>query len=75
MCGKRAELHHLEGSVVGMGNDRTKISHLGKEVMSLCREHHQEYHNIGNKEFLSKYHFNGGIIADKTICKIYGLHT
>lgn len=75
VCGKKAELHHLEGSVVGMGNDRTQISHLGKEVMSLCREHHQEYHNIGHNSFLSKYHLNKGILADKTICKIYGLKT
>ena len=73
ICGKKAELHHLEGSVVGMGNDRTQISHLGKEVMSLCRVHHQEYHNIGHNSFLSKYHLNKGILADKTICKIYGL--
>ena len=75
ICGKKADLHHLEGSVVGMGNDRTQISHLGKEVMSLCRVHHQEYHNIGHNSFLSKYHLNKGILADKTICKIYGLKT
>ena len=75
ICGKKAELHHMDGSTVGMGNDRTQISHIGREVMSLCNIHHQEYHNIGGKDFLQKYHLNGGIIADKTICKIYKLHT
>ena len=73
ICGKRADLHHV--NAVGMGNDRTKISHLGKEVLSLCREHHGEYHSVGKSEFLEKYHLNGGIPADKTICKIYGLRS
>ena len=34
-----------------------------------------EYHNVGKSEFLEKYHLNGGIPADKTICKIYGLRS
>lgn len=73
ICGKRADLHHVD--TVGMGNDRTKISHFGKEVLSLCRVHHSEYHSVGKSEFLEKYHLNGGIPADKTICKIYGLRS
>jgi hypothetical protein len=73
ICGKKADLHHLEGSVVGMGNDRTQISHLGKEAISLCREHHTECHTIGQQAFFEKYHLNGGVKIDKTICKIYGL--
>lgn len=73
ICGKRADLHHVD--TVGIGNDRTKINHLGKEVLSLCREHHGEYHNVGKSEFMAKYHLNGGIPADKTICKIYGLRS
>ena len=72
ICGKsHVDLHHLDA--VGMGGDRTAINHLGKEVMSLCREHHGEYHSIGRAAFLEKYHLTGGVIADKTICKIYGL--
>ena len=73
ICGKRADLHHIDA--VGVGNDRTKINHLGKEVLSLCRVHHSEYHSVGKSEFLEKYHLNGGIPADKTICKIYGLRS
>lgn len=73
VCGRRAELHHLEGSVVGMGNDRTDIDHLGKEAISLCRNHHTECHTIGQKSFFEKYHLNGGVKIDKTICKIYNL--
>lgn len=73
ICGKKADLHHLEGSVVGMGNDRNDIDHLGKEAISLCRNHHTECHTIGQKSFFEKYHLNGGVKIDKTICKIYNL--
>ena len=71
VCGKRGELHHIDA--IGMGNDRTQVEHLGREVISLCREHHTEMHTIGKADFLAKYHLNGGVIADKTILKIYGL--
>ena len=71
ICGKRADLHHI--NAVGMGNDRTNVEHLGREVMSLCRVHHEEYHQVGKSEFIEKYHLTGGVIADKTILKIYGL--
>lgn len=71
ICGKKADLHHIE--TVGMGNDRTEIQHEGKEAISLCREHHTEYHNIGKQAFFEKYHLDNGIKIDKTILKIYGL--
>lgn len=71
VCGRYAELHHIDA--VGMGNDRKEIVHEGMEVISLCREHHTEAHKIGNKDFMARYHFNGGIQADKSICKLYGL--
>lgn len=71
ICGKKAELHHVD--TVGMGNNRTSVQHEGREAMSLCREHHTEYHTIGKSAFLDKYHLNGGIKIDKTILKIYGL--
>ena len=71
ICGKRADLHHID--VIGMGNDRNEATHLGREAMSLCRVHHQEIHDIGYKEFMDRYHLDGGIEIDKTILKIYGL--
>ena len=71
VCGKSAELHHIDA--VGMGNDRTQVEHLGREVISLCRAHHTEMHAIGKKDFCEKYHLNGGVECDKTILKIYGL--
>lgn len=71
ICGKHADLHHIDA--IGMGSDRNDVQHIGREVMSLCREHHTEIHLLGKSEFMEKYHLDGGIIADKTICRIYGL--
>ena len=71
ICGKKADLHHV--TAVGMGRDRGEIIHEGLEVISLCREHHGEIHTIGTQDFFKKYHISGGIIADKTICRIYKL--
>lgn len=71
VCGARADLHHVDH--VGMGRDREEIIHEGMEALPLCRAHHQECHTIGQQTFLDKYHFDGGIEIDKTICRIYGL--
>ena len=73
VCGKKADLHHV--AALGMGADRQKVIHEGLEVLPLCREHHQEAHSIGRYTFMDRYHLPGGITADKTICKIYGLRT
>ena len=70
-CGERADLHHVD--TVGMGNDRDRVHHLGKEVLPLCRLHHEELHTIGKTAFAEKWHIEKGIIADKTICRLYRL--
>ena len=71
ICGRKAELHHVD--FVGMGNNRNEIIHEGRECLPLCRDHHQEYHNIGKTEFFPKYHIDKGIAIDKTLLKIYRL--
>lgn len=74
ICGAKADLHHYES--IGMGRNRDTIIHEGMEVLPLCREHHTEVHTIGRDTFMEKYHLGKhGIVADKTICKIYGLNT
>ena len=73
ICGKRADLHHVIS--LGMGMNREEVIHEGMEVLPLCREHHTEVHTIGRDTFLEKYHLHGGVPADRTICKIYGLKT
>lgn len=73
ICGKRpSDLHHLEGSRVGIGNNRDKINHIGRKAVQLCRIHHQECHQ-GEKEFLSKHHITG-IKIDERIAEKHRLN-
>lgn len=71
ICGAPTDLHHVQR--VGMGRDRTDIIHEGMEVLPLCREHHAEAHTMPDAEFFEKYHIPGGIVMDKTLCRLYGL--
>jgi hypothetical protein len=73
ICGKRADLHHVDR--IGMGGDRTEIVHEGLEAQPLCREHHQEVDQLGQKTFNEKYHLPGGITLDKELCRLYKLKT
>lgn len=72
VCGRPTDLHHIDR--VGMGQNRTDIIHEGLEVLPLCREHHQEAHTMPDLEFFEKYHIPGGIVMDKTLCRLYGLN-
>lgn len=56
VCGLDGEIHHCTGSRIGMGNDRTRTSNKGRELISLCREHHTEIHSMPEEEFFEKYH-------------------
>ncbi|HIB1952450.1 TPA: putative HNHc nuclease [Enterococcus faecalis] len=53
ICGKHADVCHIE--VVGMGRNRKKINHETFTFYAGCRQHHQEEHQIGTKNFLNKY--------------------
>ena len=72
VCGRRAELHHCDKSKVGMGNNRNKINHIGRDALPLCRIHHTEIHNNGQNDFLKKYHLFP-IQITVEIGKVYGL--
>ena len=71
VCGQAADLHHVEGSRIGQGNDRNEVHHLGRECLPLCREHHTICHN-DEKAFMDKYHLEPVKIDDK-ICRVYRL--
>ena len=71
ICGMPTDLHHVDR--IGMGRDRTDIIHEGMEALPLCREHHTEAHTMPDSELFDKYHIPGGIVLDKTLCRIYGL--
>ena len=72
VCGRRADLHHAEGSMIGMGYNRNEKPQIGAMVMPLCREHHTEYHTIGATAFDSKYH-TVAVQMDRRIADKYGL--
>lgn len=71
ICGMPTDLHHIDR--VGMGRDRHDIIHEGLEVLPLCREHHTEAHTMPDAEFFEKYHIPGGVVMDKTLCRLYGV--
>ena len=50
-CGKLAEIHHVSGSRIGMGGDRKSVAQVGREVVALCRQHHNQAHQEGEEEF------------------------
>ena len=72
VCGRKADLHHAEGSHVGSGFNRNEVHHLGREALPLCRAHHEEVHRTGEAEFLEKYHLEP-VKLDERLCKIYKL--
>ena len=72
VCGRKADLHHAEGSHIGAGFNRNDVHHLGREALPLCREHHTLLHTMPEAEFLAKYHLEP-VKIDERICKLYGL--
>ena len=72
VCGRKAELHHCNGSVVGMGRNRKEICHIGMRALPLCREHHTEIHNVGQEDFLRRY-FLEPVKIDERIADVYRL--
>lgn len=63
ICGQKADIHHVDH--VGMGNNRKRISHIGKRALPLCRNHHVECHEIGEQAFIEKYHLTPFVIDKK----------
>lgn len=55
ICGRKADIHHVVGSKIGMGNDRDKVDHVGRFAMALCRDHHRAAEAGDEKEYFDKY--------------------
>lgn len=68
VCGQHADVHHV--STVGMGNDRRLVDHREKELIALCRVHHNEAHNIGWPAFSQKYHVMGIKLDPETLQRL-----
>lgn len=67
VCGRAADVHHVTGSKIGMGADRDKAHHVGREAIAPCRTHHNEAHSR-EKEFFEENHIYG-IKLDETLCE------
>src|SRR5699024_5537947 len=66
VCGKKhSHLHHYDA--VQRGLNRNKIDHTKHMFMMLCANNHQEAHNLGNKEFCSKYHLKPIKLDEKSL--------
>ena len=71
VCGRDGvDLHHAL-IPLGMGADRTTKPQLGWSILSLCRQHHEEYHN-GEQDFFKRYHLLP-VALDETLAKVYNL--
>lgn len=70
ICGIKCDLHHVDR--VGMGGSRDDMCHIGMECLPLCREHHQEAHQHGDRALMDKYHLEP-IVIDEKIAKLYRL--
>lgn len=69
ICGRKADIHEVD--TVGMGRNRSKIGHVGQLVEPLCRGHHQEAGEIGQKSFDELYHLSP-IRLDENLCEVLG---
>ena len=57
VCGRKADLHHVKA--IGRGHNRKHFDDSNLMKRALCRNHHTESHNIGQKEFMKKYKVYG----------------
>ncbi|GEP75617.1 putative HNHc nuclease [Weissella thailandensis] len=65
ICGKPADIHHVNS--VGMGNDRKLVDHRQKHLIALCREHHQQAHQMGWPMFKENYHVKAILLDPQTL--------
>lgn len=67
-----ADIHHVEGSRVGMGRNRKKIDHTNLYLMALTREWHNRVHQEGEEAIFKSYKIYGIKIDTETL-KYLGL--
>lgn len=65
ICGQPGEVHHWDA--IGMGRDRSTYDDGDHRKICLCRQHHNEAHNIGRDTFSKKYHVYGVVFNTKTV--------
>lgn len=68
ICGQHARVHHVDA--IGMGGDRTQVSHIGRRALPLCDIHHEEIHKTGLEKFKEKYHVEEIVITREIVEKL-----
>lgn len=63
ICGKKADIHHCEGSRIGMGGNRRRVDHKERYLIALCRIHHNKCHD-DEFRFMKEHHVYGIKISD-----------
>lgn len=67
VCGSHSDIHHVDA----VGNQkRSTVDHRELKVISICRKHHNEAHNLGNTEFLKRYKLRGIKVDGDTLFKL-----
>ena len=70
VCGKpHSDIHHAT-NLVGMGNKRANHNHVDSTYLCLCREHHNEVHNMGLQPFSDKYHLKPIKLTEENLKEI-----
>ena len=59
-----ADIHHCEGSRIGMGGNRKKISNKGRKLIALSRVWHNKVHQEGEEEIFKLYKIYGITLND-----------
>ena len=74
ICGRKgADLHHRK-TIASAAGTYENDDGLKTPFMSLCRIHHNEFHEIGQKEFEEKYHIEGVWLNPQLVYELLGVY-
>lgn len=75
ICGRKgADLHHWK-TIASAAGTYENDDGLKTPFMSLCRIHHNEFHEIGQKEFEEKYHIEGVWLNPQLVYELLGVYS
>ena len=74
ICGRKgADLHHWK-TIASAAGAYENDDGLKTPFMSLCRIHHNEFHEKGQKEFEEKYHIEGVWLNPQLVYELLGVY-
>lgn len=57
LCGQKADVHHIDA--IGAGRDRREYDHTQSHLIALCRKHHNQAHQMGQRTFEERFKVQG----------------